>query len=328
MSFILGNEEILNAFRMAKRNGKHSHAYIIEGAEGSGKLTLARSIAAALICERGEPCFECPPCRRIMQGVHQDVKEIGCDADSSVIKIDTIRQSVIADAYIKPAECDKKIFIINDAHKTKTETQNALLQIFEEPPRNVIIFLLVPSRNLLLSTLKSRAVTLKTQKLSDEVIKDEILRRYPENAAFVNEALTLADGALGQALDFMDSEENRAAAQITKSFFTTLSGRASFSSLSSILTAGIANDKKILFSVMSCFSTALRDILVCSEGYEGRGMFFADRNIPISIAQKTDKKRLFDAYDTVCRIIRDSVKTNLTLAVADICMTLSDDFYN
>lgn len=324
MSYILGNSAVLSAFQKASKTGQHSHAYIIEGAEGSGKLTLARAISATLTCQNESTCFSCPSCRKIMEGIHQDVREIRVEDGENVIPIEAVRK-MIMEAYIKPAECDKKIFIIDGAQKTKTETQNALLQIFEEPPKNVIIFLLVPNRNLLLSTLKSRAVTLKTEKFSDEFIRNELVNRYPENSETLEEAVLLADGALGQALDFMENEEKRRAVTLVKDYFSTLQDKTLYAKLSSVLVPGVGKDKAFLFSVMEYFSAALRDILTFSSGYTEKQMFFTDKQLLSALAHRLHKRKLFAAYDTVYRILRDSGKINVPLALANISMTLSDD---
>lgn len=326
MSFILGNTTVLSAFKEAARTGRHSHAYIIEGADGSGKLTLARAIAATLTCEGDSPCFSCPNCKKIMQGIHQDVKEIRRAEGESTIKIAALRE-MIAESYIKPAEGDKKIFIIDEAQRTKPESQNALLQIFEEPPKNVVIFLLVPTRNLLLPTLKSRAITLKTELFSSDFIREELLKRYPNGAAEdIDEAVLIADGVLGKALSFMENEDERAAVSLTKRYFSTLSGKATYAGLSAVLAPEVAKNKERLLSVMSYFSLAIRDILMFSSGYDGKTVFFSDMELLMALAEKMDKNKLITAYETVTRIIRDFTKINVNLATASVSMTLSDDF--
>lgn len=325
MSFIIGNEAVLSAFEEVSRTGRLSHAYIIEGSIGSGRLTLARAIAATLICGKEKACYSCSACRKIMEGIHQDVQEIGCEEGASSIKIEAIRQ-LIAEAYIKPAECDKKIFIIENAQQMGTAAQNALLQIFEEPPKNVIFFLLVTNRNLLLSTLKSRAVTLKVEKFSDAFLKEELKRRYSDNGELIDEAVLIADGALGQALAFMDSEENRQAIMLVKKYFSALETRATFAALSSILSPASVGDKDGLFSVMSYFSPAIRDILAFASGYREKTAFFVDRESLAILADRLDKRKLLEVFDTVGRIMRDSSKINVALALSNINMLFSDDF--
>ena len=62
-------------------------------------------------------------------------------------------KEVIAEAYI--AEKDEKILVIN-ANSFRTEAQNALLKIIEEPPRNIKFIIVTQSKNLLLPTIRSR----------------------------------------------------------------------------------------------------------------------------------------------------------------------------
>lgn len=316
MSFILGNKAVLSAFEAVRETGRFSHAYIIEGAVGSGRLTLARAIASTLAGKEHS--------QKIMAGIHQDVYELRCEEGSSTIKIDQIRE-IISQAYVKPAECDKKIFIIENAQQMVPPAQNALLQIFEEPPKNVMFFLLVTNRNLLLSTLKSRAVTLKTEKFPDSFVREELKKRNPDADSLVEEAVLIADGALGKAFAFLDDEKSRKAVTLVKSYFSAVEEGASFAKLSAIVSA-VANDRNYLFSVMNYFSLALRDILTCSVGYTEKTMFFADKGLLEGLAQRLDRQKLFSAYETVCRIMRDVTKINVSLALANVNMSLAEDF--
>ena len=62
-------------------------------------------------------------------------------------------KSVIAEAYI--AEYEQKNIVIM-AKKLGAEVQNSLLKILEEPPKNIVFTLIVPSKNTLLPTVRSR----------------------------------------------------------------------------------------------------------------------------------------------------------------------------
>ena len=62
-------------------------------------------------------------------------------------------KEVIAEAYI--AEKDEKILVIH-ANSFRTEAQNALLKIIEEPPKNIKFIIVTQSKNLLLPTIRSR----------------------------------------------------------------------------------------------------------------------------------------------------------------------------
>ncbi|AFL68725.1 DNA polymerase III subunit delta' [Sulfurospirillum barnesii] len=64
-------------------------------------------------------------------------------------------KEVIKEAYI--AESTHK-YLILVAKGYRVEAQNALLKIFEEPPRNIVFIVVAPSKNALLPTIRSRLV--------------------------------------------------------------------------------------------------------------------------------------------------------------------------
>ena len=68
---VFGNQEAKRFFGDGCLHGTLSHAYLLEGSAGSGKKTLARAVAAALVCEKkGQadalPCGVCNRCRRVL----------------------------------------------------------------------------------------------------------------------------------------------------------------------------------------------------------------------------------------------------------------------
>lgn len=322
MSFIIKNEEVLTSFAEAKRSGHLSHAYIIEGTEGSGKLTLARAIAMTVVCT---PCYSCPTCKKIMSGTHQDICEIVHRDKSKQISIQEIRD-LLKEVYIKPAECDKKIFIIENAQQMSADAQNSLLQVFEEPPKNVMFFLLTESRNLLLPTLKSRAVTLKTEKLTDEDILTELKKRYPTLSDLYDRAVVIADGALGKAISFLENESDSNAIKIVSDYFDVLREYATYASLTKVMSAKSVGDREKVFLVMKNFSLALRDILTKSFSYDKKRVFFSESYDLMLLSQRLDRKKLISAYDTVSSIMKDYSKMNVQSALSKINMIMCDDF--
>lgn len=118
---------------------------MIHGEKGLGKKTLARWIAAALLCERqtGEPCGICRTCRMIADGAHPDVMVAKANSNGNYIVDDSIRP-IVAEAPVAPNEARMKVYIIPDLDlsvNTVIQVQNILLKVIEEPPEHTAIIL-------------------------------------------------------------------------------------------------------------------------------------------------------------------------------------------
>ncbi len=326
MSFIIKNEQVLNFFLGRKKSGHLSHAYIIEGAEGSGKLTLARAVVCSLLCEsKNSPCYSCPSCQKVMSGTHQDIYEIVHRDKTKQISIQQIRD-LLKEVYIKPAESERRVFIIENAQQMSDDAQNSLLQVFEEPPKNVMFFLLTESRNLLLPTLKSRAVTLKTENLSDSDILDELKKRFPLSSDLYNRAVIIANGALGKAISFIESEGDADCINLVSDYFTALCGYTPYANLAKILSVKSVSDREKLFLVMKYFTLAVRDILTSTYSEEDKRMFFSEDFDLTPLSERLTKKKLICLYDTVLSVMKDYSKMNVMSAVCEINMIMCSDF--
>lgn len=76
-------------------------------------------------------------------------------------------RAVEKESYI--AETEEKIIVLM-ADSYRIEAQNFLLKLLEEPPKNIKFLIVVPSKNLLLPTIKSRLICEK-RKVEKEVKK-------------------------------------------------------------------------------------------------------------------------------------------------------------
>ena len=146
-----------------------SHAYILSGPAGSGKHTLAGLLARALVCSgRGEaPCGACPDCRKAAAGVHPDVITIGeAGKDISVAMVRALR----SDAYIRPNEAPRKVYLLPDAHTMNQSAQNALLKLLEEGPPYAAFLLLAENGGGVLQTVRSRCEELSLTPLEFSIL--------------------------------------------------------------------------------------------------------------------------------------------------------------
>ena len=207
------NKDERALFAVKARNNLCSHAYIVDGAVGVGKLDFALYCAQAMLCtEHDKPCGHCPSCRKAQKGDHPDILVIGKDKAANV---DSVRQ-LIRRSTLKPNDSDKQIFIVCNADRLNEPSQNALLKLFEEPPESVAIFLLTENRASLLPTVLSRGQRIHLDGISDEELRIRLTEKFPKlSSREISHAVSRARGNYGEAERFLskESRNNRAKAE-------------------------------------------------------------------------------------------------------------------
>ena len=204
---ILGNEEIKEHLKAAARSGHISHAYLIEGPSGMGKRLIAKTFAAALMCEASgaEPCCECRSCRRVMSGNQTDLIQVTHEKPQ-LVRVEDIRRQVISDTAIRP-DSRYKVYIIDDAEKMNEAAQNALLKTIEEPPAYVVIILLAANRSTLLPTILSRCICLEMKPVPFDEITAFITEQTGAESQKARLCASFAQGVPGKALMLAQSED-------------------------------------------------------------------------------------------------------------------------
>ncbi len=193
--------------------GTFVHAYLISGASGMGKRTLAKLIAQHLLCTgEHKPCGECPACIQVRQGNHPDVitiapgKPVSPDvkAGLSGIPVDEIRH-VIGLVGQHTFVGGRRVVIIERAEKMNPPAQNALLKTLEEPLAGTVFLLLSESPELLLPTIVSRCRALKLHPWPDEMIL-AALRAHGVDGDMARNALAVSGGSIGRAISVAADE--------------------------------------------------------------------------------------------------------------------------
>lgn len=214
---ILGQKAIKKHFTTAIATGKISHAYILNGEEGMGKMTLAEAFSLMLLCENPggdpiSPCLNCHGCKQVLSHNHPDLIYVTHEKPGS-IGVDDIRRQINDTVAIRPYSSPYKIYIIDEAEKMTGQAQNALLKTIEEPPSYVVIMLLTANQEAFLPTILSRCVQLKLKPLKDEDIKNYLIQEkgIAEETAEIYSAF--ARGNLGKAVYLAESEEFQAVYQ-------------------------------------------------------------------------------------------------------------------
>lgn len=202
---LLGNERLRENLRNSIRRGRISHFYLISGPEGSGKRTLARLLAAAILCQGSEkPCLSCPACRKVMGGLHPDYITID-DLEKKTVPVELIRKAR-ADIYVQPNEASRKIYLFPRAQDMGLPGQNALLKVLEEPPAYGVFILLTDNPEKLLPTVRSRCTELTLQGLPDTLLRSTLQKQYPDaDDQAIAAAISRSAGYLGQAKAILEA---------------------------------------------------------------------------------------------------------------------------
>jgi len=133
--------------------GAPSHAYLFCGPAGSGKRTVARAFASALLTEgAADPAGAAA---RVEHGAHPDLTWVA-PASAAGILVGDIDEAVVAGAARTPFEASRRVFVIEDADELNDQAANRMLKTLEEPPSFAHLILLTSRPGEVLPTIASR----------------------------------------------------------------------------------------------------------------------------------------------------------------------------
>lgn len=134
------------------------HALLFTGGDGPAAAEFA---AAAMECtaDHGRPCGVCRACRKVLSGIHPDVITVQ-DPEHKLLSAETVR-NVRSDAYIRPNEGERKVYVFPDCALLTEADQNILLKTVEEGPPSAAFLFCAGSAAAVLPTLRSRCVECK-----------------------------------------------------------------------------------------------------------------------------------------------------------------------
>ncbi|MCX8112241.1 MAG: DNA polymerase III subunit gamma/tau [Bacteroidia bacterium] len=217
---VVGQPFVVQTLRNALRKGQIAHAYLFFGPRGVGKTTCARILAKAANCERltpeGDPCGECPSCRRLAEGRALNLIELDAASHNSVDDIRLITEQV----QLAPSEGRFKVYIIDEAHMLTSAAFNAFLKTLEEPPPHVLFILATTEKHKIPATILSRCQRFDFRRIPTDQIAARL--QYiadQEGISAEPEALFLiaakAEGGLRDALSLFDQLVSRTGGRLT-----------------------------------------------------------------------------------------------------------------
>ena len=337
---VTGQEAIVRHMQSAIRLGKVSHAYIINGEAGYGKLQLAETFAQALLCERlnidedenigqeslfeseamvpesiqlsdvTEPCGECTSCKKADHHNHPDIIYISHEKPN-LISVQEIREQFVDTADILPYESKRKVYIVDDAEFINEQGQNILLKTIEEPPPFVTVLLLTTNKDKFLPTVLSRCVILNMMPVEDKVIKAYLMGEgIPDYQADM--AISFASGNPGKAKLIASDPEfqvrRKSVAGIMRSFKDYNSKEIAD------IAADWDSDKENIDSYLGLMEAFLRDVMVYKTTDDKTRIHFTQEMSTVRELSDMPLSSINMMINTV-RDAEDKIKSQVTLSL-------------
>ncbi|HEY2009877.1 MAG TPA: DNA polymerase III subunit delta' [Rhizomicrobium sp.] len=224
---LLGQDVAMARAARALRAGRPPSAWLITGAPGIGKATLAYRIARYLLAYGATDAgpedltvpSENPAARQVAAQSHPGLLVLKRAINSktgklmTVLSVDEIRR--LADFFgLTSGAGGWRVAIVDTADDMNDNAANALLKMLEEPPSNAMLLLLSNTPGRLLPTIRSRCQRLDLRPLDDATLEKALAQYLPDMTTGERASLArLSGGSIGAALTLATGDGGTLAAE-------------------------------------------------------------------------------------------------------------------
>ncbi len=153
--------------------GRMPHALLLCGPLGVGKRVFAEALIRALLCSAprsdGLACGACQDCHLLAIGGHPDRLTLGLDPEGTgnEIRVESARELLDSEA-LTPHRGQRKVVLIDPAHRLNRSAANSLLKTLEEPCPTTTMILVTEDPGRLPATVRSRCQKVSLQRPSED----------------------------------------------------------------------------------------------------------------------------------------------------------------
>lgn len=293
----IGQNRVKEILQSSKEKDRLAHAYLFYGQSGVGKDNLAISFAMGLNCKEKKlwGCSSCISCKSIRdlqqpgfifiqpvpslpklmkQDIYYDLirqralhhinnpyDEVTFNPELTTlpkISIDVIK-TIKRNVRLKSAKDTHRIFLISHADQMTKEACNSVLKILEEPPPKTIIILTTSKLGKMLPTITSRCQLIRFDPLSEEEIKQAMIKNFKISLEKANFLAKIAGGSLQKAEEIINAgfEETRSSAL---NFLEDCLNHDELISLTAVETFVKQRDKIETIKILKIVQLLVRDI--------------------------------------------------------------------
>ena len=339
---VVGQKHVVGTLERAVLEQKLSHAYLFCGPRGTGKTTMARLLAKAILCHEAPghlPDGTCEDCQLIAAGQHPDVFEIDAASNTGV---DNVREEIISRASYAPVRGKGKVYIIDEVHMLTSAAFNALLKTLEEPPSHVTFIMCTTDPQKILATILSRVQRFDFRSIAaDEMAEHLVNVCKNEGFTYEDAAIDLivrhARGGMRDALSSLEQLSVYGGGVISEQTVRDVLGQSSGSLINNAAMALARRDISSLFTTVNTLFEGGKDLLQFTRelAVHIRDLYIAAAvgvdspalaNSTASTEQLTKEAQAFGSVDRLSRVLavlgdaanqmRTAVNQRLVLEVA------------
>ena len=339
---VVGQKHVVGTLERAVLEQKLSHAYLFCGPRGTGKTTMARLLAKAILCHEAPghlPDGTCEDCQLIAAGQHPDVFEIDAASNTGV---DNVREEIISRASYAPVRGKGKVYIIDEVHMLTSAAFNALLKTLEEPPSHVTFIMCTTDPQKILATILSRVQRFDFRSIAADEMAEHLVN-VCKNEGFTYEGAAIdlivrhARGGMRDALSSLEQLSVYGGGVISEQTVRDVLGQSSGSLINNAAMALARRDISSLFTTVNTLFEGGKDLLQFTRelAVHIRDLYIAAAvgvdspalaNSTASTEQLTKEAQAFGSVDRLSRVLtvlgdaanqmRTAVNQRLVLEVA------------